>query len=273
MDDFDDFKLQLSDLKSAIGPFFRTGDEIVIARAPGRLDVMGGVADYSGSLVAEATIGPAAFVGLQRRLDKKVRVWSRGIDSIGLTPCVEISVDRLIEFGLEDDLGGLRSWTMQSADTSWAGYLLGCFAVLAREMLLHTPVDGADVYLDSAVPIGAGLSSSAAIEVAMMQALSEAYRLNVEMERIASLAQVVENEVVGVPCGIMDQMTCALGHADRLLLLLCRPHSIQGYRDLPDGVRVFGINSGIRHSVGARPYSRARAAAFMGSGSLTTVVP
>jgi len=264
MSDFDEFLHRLGGAEPALRQFFQTGEEIVIARAPGRLDVMGGVADYSGSLVAQATIDPAAIVAIQRRKDKCVRLWSRGIESLGLESCAEISIDQLIEFGLHDDLTGLRAWTQAADGLRWTGYILGCIAVLAREHLLRTPVLGADIVLDSKVPIGAGLSSSAAIEVATMQALNAAYRLRVDMEHLAALAQVVENEVVGVPCGIMDQMACALGHKDRLFLLLCQPHEVKGYQSLPAGVRLYGIYSGVKHSTGGRPYSRARVAAFMG---------
>ena len=118
--------------------------------------------------------------------------------------------------------------------------------------------------LDSRVPLGAGVSSSAAIEVATMQAISTAFGLNLEGVTLARLAQTVENRVVGAPCGIMDQMTSALGVANSLLLILCRPHEIQGTQTLPAGVRIFGINSNVKHSVGGSAYTRARVAAFMG---------
>ena len=87
---------------------------------------------------------------------------------------------------------------------------------------------------------------------------------NLDGVTLARLAQMVENRVVGAPCGIMDQMTSALGVANSLLLILCQPHEVQGTQALPDGVRVFGINSNVKHSVGGTAYTRARVAAFMG---------
>ena len=90
--------------------------------------------------------------------------------------------------------------------------------------------------------------------------------LGVEMpgERLAALAQVVENRIVGAPCGIMDQVTSALGESGRLLALRCRPCEVLGLHELPPGVGVFGISSRVEHSVGGDPYGTARVSAFMG---------
>ena len=97
-----------------------------------------------------------------------------------------------------------------------------------------------------------------------MQAINAAYALHLDGVTVARLAQLVENKVVGAPCGIMDQMSSALCVPNSLLLILCQPHEFQGTQALPDGVRVFGINSNVKHSVGGSAYTRARVAAFMG---------
>ena len=238
-----------------------------LARAPGRLDVMGGVADYSGSLVAEMTIAEAALVALAPRADRVLRVWSRGIEAEGFTPQVSIS---LADFYSPRDRTALlsydavRSRLCHAPETRWAAYVLGCVYVLLAEGVVPDFPQGANLILDSRVPLGAGVSSSAAIEVAAMTALNAAFHLNLDGVTVARLSQIVENKVVGAPCGIMDQMTSALGVPNSLLLILCQPHSIQGTQALPDGVRVYGINSGVKHSVGGAAYTRARIAAFMG---------
>src|SRR3954451_7191331 len=82
--------------------------------------------------------------------------------------------------------------------------------------------------------------------------------------RIASLCQQVENRVVGAPCGIMDQVTSCAGESGSLLRMLCQPHDLQPPLKLPDNVRVLGINTNVRHSVGGGQYGRTRCAAFMG---------
>lgn len=236
---------------------------ITLTRAPGRLDFMGGVADYSGSLVAEMTIAEAAIIALAPRTDRRLCFWSLGIESEGLTPQVTLSLDDFRDGEALRDYPDVQAQLTQTSKTHWAGYLAGCFYTLLAEGIVTDFPYGANVVLSSRVPLGAGVSSSAAIEVATMQAISIAYGLNIDGVTVGRLAQIVENRVVGAPCGIMDQMTSALGLANSLLLILCQPHEVQGTQALPDGVRVFGINSAVRHSVGGSAYTRARVAAFM----------
>jgi len=114
------------------------------------------------------------------------------------------------------------------------------------------------------VPEGKGVSSAAALEVAAMQAITAAYEYRVQPNELALLCQKVENLIAGVPCGVMDQMTSACGEADRLLMILCQPGEIKGQVDLPADVAVWGVDSGITHSVGGADYGTVRTAAFMG---------
>ena len=123
---------------------------------------------------------------------------------------------------------------------------------------------GADVLLVSTVPLGAGVASSAAVEVATMRAAGAAFGARLDGLRLAALCQMVENRVVGAPCGIMDQVTCTLGEAGRLLALRCQPHDVLGWHAPPPGATFVGLDSGVKHAVGGRRYGRARCAAFMG---------
>jgi len=243
----------------------QSASPVTITRAPGRLDVMGGVADYSGSLVAEMTIAEAALVALSPRTDRTLRVWSRGIDAEGHTPQVFVSLDDF--YSLDGSLlsyDAVQARLRVDSKTQWAAYLFGCIFTLLAEGIVPNFAHGANILLDSRVPLGAGVSSSAAIEVATMQALNAAFSLHLDGIAVARLSQMVENKVVGAPCGIMDQMTSALGAQDSLLLILCQPHEVQGTQALPEGVQVYGINSNVKHSVGGTAYTRARVAAFMG---------
>src|SRR5438045_6752026 len=88
---------------------------------------------------------------------------------------------------------------------------------------------------------------------------------------LAAACQAVENHVVGAPCGIMDQMTSACGQRDRLLRLRCQPGTIEGYVDIPDGYRCYGIDSGISHAVAGADYGTVRTAAFMGYRMIAAV--
>src|SRR5207253_11275374 len=116
----------------------------------------------------------------------------------------------------------------------------------------------------SAVTGRKGCSSSAALQVAVMQAIAAAYKIDMAASEIAFLCQKVENLIAGAPCGVMDQMTAACGEADRLLELLCHPGELQGSIRLPEELGVWGIDSGIRHCVGGADYRTVRTAAFMG---------
>ena len=247
----------------------RADKPVTLTRAPGRLDVMGGVADYSGSLVAEMTIAEAALVAFAPRTDRILRVWSRSIDAESHTPQVSFILDDFYTNGSLLAYDPVHSRLCGIPQTRWAAYLLGCFYVLLAEAVVPPFPHGANILLDSRVPLGAGVSSSAAIEVAAMQAINAAYHLDLDGVSIARLSQIVENRVVGAPCGIMDQMSRALCVPNSLLLILCQPHEVQGTQALPNGVRIYGINSNIKHSVGGSAYTRARVAAFMGRRMLS----
>jgi L-arabinokinase len=114
------------------------------------------------------------------------------------------------------------------------------------------------------VPEGKGVSSSAALEVATMQAITRLVGSVHKGSELAQDCQMAENLVVGAPCGIMDQMTSALGRADALLALNCQPAEINGFIELPASVGFWGIDSGIRHAVSGSDYTSVRTGAFMG---------
>ena len=123
---------------------------------------------------------------------------------------------------------------------------------------------GAKILINSNVPEGKGVSSSAAIEVASMNAIAAAFEIGIEPRELAILCQKVENLVVGAPCGVMDQMTSACGKSSELISLLCQPAELLGTRKIPNEIAVWGIDSGIRHSVGGGDYGSVRTGAFIG---------
>jgi L-arabinokinase len=124
--------------------------------------------------------------------------------------------------------------------------------------------DGARIEIDSDIPVGKGVASSAALEVATMTAVAEAYALELEPREVALLSQKVENAVVGAPCGVMDQMTAVFGENDRLLALLCQPAEIEGNLPIPEELAFFGIDSGVAHEVSGVDYGAVRVGTFMG---------
>src|SRR3989440_3352288 len=239
--------------------FFDSPRELMVTRAPGRLDLMGGIADYSGSLVLQWPIQGAVHVAIQRHGGKTLRIAS--------LPDAPNKTARLFEINLDELLGAdystLRAHFSDEPENHWAAYIAGAIPVLVRERNASFP-EGADMLIRSTVPEGKGVSSSAALEVATMQALAAAYELKISAPEMALLCQKVENLVVGAPCGVMDQMTAVCGEENRVLELLCQPADLKGTIALPEELEIWGIDSGIRHSVGGADYRTVRTAAFMG---------
>ena len=240
--------------------------EIVVARAPGRLDVMGGIADYSGSLVLELPIAEATLVALQRDDDddeRTLRIFSLGDDPAGGLLFEMPLSDFEHEGGEPLGYAEARRYFGRDPARHWAAYVAGVFLVLMRERGARFP-RGARLLVSSRVPPGKGVSSSAALEVATMSAVAAGYGLDVEPRELALLCQLVENLVVGAPCGVMDQMTSACGEENRLLAILCQPAELAGTISLPRDLGVWGLDSGVRHSVGGGDYGSVRVGAFMG---------
>jgi galactokinase len=246
---------------------FRTDEPLIVTRAPGRLDVMGGIADYSGSLVLQLPIAEAAMVALQRDPEPVVRIVSLGAEANDRDAAFALPLAALRSGG--DPHGDpipypeAREYFARKPRLAWAAYAAGAFLVLMRERGACFS-DGCRILIDSRVPEGKGVSSSAALEVAVMQAVAAAYEIPLEPRDLALLCQIVENRVVGAPCGVMDQMTAACGEANHLLALLCQPAEIQGTVPVPPDVCFWGIDSGVRHAVSGADYGSVRVGAFMG---------
>ncbi len=234
-----------------------------ISRAPGRLDVMGGITDYTGSLVCEMPLDRAAAVAVQPRDDRQVQVVSFNLLGEHRPFTLRVPLDALANQPTES-----LQREFNKPGRKWAGYLTGCLHILHQQglvNLLDHSVKGFNIAVLSTVPLGAGVSSSAAIEVAMMMNLLGQFDLTgrVEPLDVAAMCQRVENHVVGAPCGIMDQVASLLGQESALLRLLCQPHELQEPLAVPAGMCFVGINSNVKHSVGGSAYTKTRCAAFM----------
>lgn len=236
---------------------FEPGASVVVARAPGRLDVMGGIADYSGSLVLQRPIAEATFAAIER-VDRP----ALEIVSVGRAPFL-ISLDALAPQGEPIGYEEARRLFAPDGEHHWAAYVVGVFVVLMRERGVVF-AEGARVVIASSVPEGKGVSSSAALETAVMQAVACAFDVPVTPRELALLCQKAENLVAGAPCGVMDQMTCVFGERDALMALLCQPAELQPSIDVPPDVAFWGLDSGERHVVGGSDYASVRTAAFMG---------
>jgi galactokinase len=227
---------------------FDRGVPVTVARAPGRLDVMGGIADYSGSLVLQRPIAEATFAAVQRASDASLQIVS-GNDRTYTGRLSPIDYD-------------VARQTFRNAD-HWASYVEGVFLALMHECGVAFS-GGVKVLISSSVPEGKGVASSAALEVAVMSAVIHALGIELEPRDIALLCQKAENLVAGAPCGVMDQMTASCGKADSLMALLCQPAELQSPVRVPEELAFWGLDSGERHAVSGSDYQSVRTGAFMG---------
>lgn len=246
--------------------YFDPDHRIVITRAPGRLDLMGGIADYSGSLVLQHPIKEAIFVAAQLSEDRKVRIESlTDVDALE-TISFDADLDEFLPDGKIGSILSARRFFAGAGHKRWAAYAAGALVVLAHAQGVKYQT-GIRILIWSEVPSGKGVSSSAALEVAVMKAVVELYHEDVGglmCRDLALLCQRVENEIVGAPCGVMDQMASACGTENSLIELVCQPAELRGTIELPDKIEIWGIDSGIRHSVAGSDYGTVRTAASMG---------
>ena len=248
---------------AAHAALFDAGRTITLARAPGRLDVMGGIADYSGSLVLELPLAAATWVAAQACDDGVVALLTTAGDGLDIEARVEIPLESLAPERGPLDYADARALLTADSRKAWSAYVAGALVVLHHEHGRRLQ-RGLRCLVHSRVPVGKGVSSSAAVEVAALRALAALTGLTLSGRELALLGQRVENLVVGAPCGVMDQMTAACGVRDHLLALRCQPAELEGHLPLPRDLELWGVDSGIRHAVSGADYTSVRVAAFMG---------
>jgi len=250
------FEQTASELRRS-GKFFSTARPVYVSRAPGRLDLMGGNVDYTGGLVFQATIREATWAAAQARDDGRIVFWNPQMRLEGWLDRVEFELASLT------DEATVRRQVNIDPKIRWTAYVLGVFYLLRCKYPGQVKT-GASVYIESEVPLNKGVSSSAAVEVAVMKAAVAAYGIPLAGVELAEACQWVENVIAESACGIMDQAASVLGDEGFLLPLLCQPCSPQPLVKLPEGLRCWGIDSGVRHAVTGVEYEAARAAAFVG---------
>jgi galactokinase len=226
-----------------------------MARAPGRLDVMGGNVDYTGGMVLQGLLREAVWVAVQPRSDDAIRILNPGAARFGWAIDIQFSGGELC------DLERVRAHCEGREGTRWGSYVLGALYFLQR---FHGCQGGAEVFIASDLPPNKGVSSSAALEIATLKAAAAAWGISLCGVELATAGQWVENVVAGAACGIMDQAAIVLGRANHLLPMLCQPCRPFAPVRLPAGICFWGIDSMALRSTSGQPYEAARAAAFMG---------
>jgi L-arabinokinase len=250
-----------SDLTGLAG-FFNSG-EVWVVRVPARLDVIGGIADYSGANVCETVLGRGVLLALQSRTDRTLRIRTMQVGQRNLPVETRIPLDYFASGDGLASYADVRTLCQSNPLVSWAAYIGGSIFTLLKEEPVKLPY-GFSMLLLSAVPMNVGIGSSAAVEIGTLCCLSAYLGLDLSPARIARLGQMAENHAVGAPCGIMDQIAITSGHEGQLTHILCRPGEVKGEVAIPAGTGFVGINSMVRHSVGGNRYGDTRIGTFMG---------
>jgi len=221
--------------------------------APGRVNLIGEHTDYNDGFVLPFAIQQRTHVALGTRADGRIRV-----------------VSTFDANAVEIELAALDALFPDNRDEvpEWAAYPLGvAWALLRASGTDAASVTGVDLAIASDVPIGAGLSSSAAIEGAVATALTDTWGLDLDRVALAQVGRTAENEAVGAPTGIMDQMASMLGRADAAIFLDCRSLEAAvvdlGFADA--GLQLVVIDTGVKHSHATGGYGERRAACERGA--------
>jgi galactokinase len=220
----------------ATGQFARCFDELprYIVAAPGRVNVIGEHTDYNDGFVLPMAIDRHTVIAARKNQDQNVTLHS-------------VTTGETARFALT---------LVRKGEPSWSNYVRG---VIAGFQELGLKVSGFDAVIDSEVPLGGGLSSSAALEVATATLLEILTRRSLQPEQKALLCQKAEHEFAGVPCGIMDQFTSVMAKKDHLLLLDCRSRHGEFAPFKDPSLAVLIINTNVRHKLADGAYAQRRA--------------
>ena len=216
----------------AIGLFRETFGAVpaAAASAPGRVNLIGEHTDYNG--------GPVLPIALAQRTTAVV-----GVGNPGTLECISAR-DRRLE---------RVTWSSGPIPSGWTGYVVGVLRELAT---LGAPLEGIRLTIASDVPVGAGVSSSAALTVSTARAVAALTGLRLDARQVAGVAYRAEHDHVGVRCGIMDQTISALGRAGHALLLECATGAT---RQIPFRARALLVDTGVRHNLAASAFNERRA--------------
>lgn len=222
----------------------------LVVRAPGRVNLIGEHTDYNDGFVLPCAIGPATMVAVSKCDDDMVQV---------------VAAD----FGDAHDTFTLKPPLERNLEQPWADYVRGMISALQND---GNVLSGAKIAIAGNLPKGAGLSSSASLEVAVGKAMLALIGTDIDNTRLAQIAQMAECDFVGTKCGIMDQLISAQGKAGHALLIDCRSLELTD-APIPDDVAIMIVHSGVTRGLVDGHYNERRrqceaAAAAMGVPAL-----
>jgi galactokinase len=208
--------------------------EPIIIRSPGRINIIGEHTDYNDGFVLPAAIDKAAYIAMSLRQDDEIHLVAHDLQETFSTSITDLK---------------------PVGDISWPNYLLGAAAQFLKK---NIPLKGFNAVLSSDVPIGAGLSSSAAVECATVFALNELLGTQLDRISMVQMAQKAEHEFAGVMCGIMDQFASMMGKKDHVIKLDCRSLEYEYKPFQLDGYKILLLNTNVKHALASSEYNTRR---------------
>lgn len=212
----------------------RFGGESAVYASPGRINLIGEHTDYNGGFVFPGAVDCGIVAAIRSNGTDRVRAYS-------------IDLGESSEFGLEEK---------DAPAEGWAKYIFGVCREMAK---LGVEVRGFDCAFSGDVPLGAGMSSSAALESTFAYALNDMFADNrIDKFSLAKVGQMTEHHYVGVNCGIMDQFASVFGKKGNLMRLDCRSMEFEYFPFDPNGYRLLLVNSVVKHELVDSPYNKRR---------------
>lgn len=202
-------------------------------KAPGRINLIGEHTDYNEGFVMPAAIQKAATVNIEQRTDRSIHLFAEDLQDTYI-----LSLD-----------------TVTKSSKDWANYIIG---VIAQFQKVSNIPKGFTLRLKSDVPIGAGLSSSAAIECAVAFAINDLFAMGFDRMQLTKMAQKAEHEYAGVLCGIMDQFASMYGKKDQVILLDCKTMEYQYYPLQLEHYDIVLLDTQIKHALASSEYNTRR---------------
>ena len=214
---------------------FRTlfGDTYRVYTSPGRINLIGEHTDYNGGFVFPGAIDKGIYAAIQANGSDKVRVYS-------------LDYEAMSEFGMrEEDL----------PQEAWARYIFGVVREIQKR---GYSINGFDAVFAGDVPLGAGMSSSAALESTFAYAINDIYSLGIEKMELARIGQATEHNYCGVKCGIMDQFASIFGKEGHLIRLNCATMEYEYFPFHPEGYKVVLLDTCVKHELASSAYNKRR---------------
>jgi len=221
----------------------------ITVKAPGRINLIGEHTDYNNGFVLPAAIQFGATATITKRADDEIHLTASDLE------------DTLII----DSLANLRI-----SEKQWANYLIGVIVQFVKKRKFPT---GFDISLTCNVPIGAGLSSSAAIECSIAFGLNELFEFGIDKMELTFMAQKAEHDFVGVQCGIMDQFASMFGKKDHVILLDCQNMEYQYFPLNMKGYQIILFDTGVKHTLASSEYNTRRKECEEGVGIIQEKYP